>query len=199
MKSWPLFLFIFLIGFISFSTQVFASQRLCGIVLDFAPRLIQAVLWCASFISLLVLMLVFKMRQKAYVTKHVDVSLKKFVQHPSFMKTLIVMIIVFIAFMAVAFYSSCKPQMAFVRSYIFAGTMWLAMLQPMWLYFSILKMEKSCIVKSQSLQFYENNRALFDRWSKLLAFAIALFLAVTSLASFYYMDRINWSNCWRAH
>ena len=159
----------------------------------------QNVLWVISFISLLLPTFIFEKRERDYTAKQVSVPLKHLVLHPAVITTFAAMVSVYAVFMAVDFYSPCAPKMWFVYSYILAGILWLAMVQPAWIYFTMLKVEKFYITKSHSPEFYENNRPLFDRWAKWMAFGVAVFFAAISLASFYYMDRLNWSNCQQAH
>ncbi|MDI1226234.1 MAG: hypothetical protein PSY14_00920 [bacterium] len=186
----------------AYAVPVFAGNTLGPVPTPYefvvADKL-QDVLWVLSFIALLLPTFIFENRQKEYAAKQVNIPLKHFVLNAAVILPLVVMIIVYAAFMAVDFYSSCTPAMWFVYSYILAGVLWLAMLQPAWIYLVVLKVEKADIVKRHSAEFYENNRAFFDKWAKWLAFGIAVFLAVVSLASFYYMDRLNWANCQQAH
>ncbi len=183
----------------TYATAAFASRMVNPASLKQAavPDRMQGILWVSSFISLLVPTFIFEKRQKEYSAKQVNIPLKHFALHLSLILPLVVMLIVYAVFMAVDFYSSCTPETWFAYSYILAGVLWLAMLQPAWLYLSIMKVEKFYIVKSHSPEFYENNRAFFDRWAKWLAFGLALFLALVALSSFYYMDRLNWANCQR--
>ncbi len=199
-KSWILRLFYLGALLSAFTHPVQGGQKLDGSGSRFgqqslAPDRFQNILWVLSFISLLLPTFIFENRQKEYTAKQVNIPLKHFAPNTSIILSLLVMITVYAVFMAVDFYSSCTPEMWFVYSYILAGVLWLAMLQPVWIYLVVLKVEKADIVKHHSAEFYENNRAFFDKWAKWLAFGTAVFFAVVSLASFYYMDRLNWSNC----